>query len=80
MIIDAEVNDKLISNNLKLVSFELISRALEDPSTTEMLDKRKLIENHFSIVKKLPSMEAMKVALERNGVVLEESSIDFLYI
>jgi 5'-3' exonuclease len=79
-IIDAEVNNRTISNNLKLVSFELISRAIENPSTTEMRDKRLIIENMFSKSNQVAPLEKMKDALERNGIVLEESSIDFLYI
>ena len=78
-IVDAEVNDKLISNNLKLVSFELISRAIENPSTTEMRDKRLLIEKRLQPRKDVP-LDLMKDALAKNGVILEESSIDFLYI
>jgi len=79
-IVDAEVNDKTISNNLKLVSFELISRAVEDPSTTEMRDKREVIDKHFRDERWIPTKESMKKALEKNGVFLESTSIDFLYI
>jgi hypothetical protein len=79
-VIQAEINEKRISNNLRLVSFELISRALDNPKTTEMLDRRKSIESHFKNDKKVASSDAMKKALERNGVFLEEASIDFLYI
>ena len=78
-IVQDEINNKTVSNNLKLVSFELISRALNNPSTTDMISKRKLIEKQFS-EKQVASVDAMKEALERNGVFLEESSIDFLYI
>lgn len=79
-IIDAEVNHKTISNNLKLVSFELISRALDNPSSTDMIDKRKIIEKYFLEDRAVAPLESMKKALEMNGVFLEESSIDFLYI
>ena len=79
-IVDAELKDKTISNNLKLVSFELISRAIENPSTTEMRDKRLIIEKHFNAQRNPVPLEKMKDALLRNGVMLEESSIDFLYI
>lgn len=78
-IIQDEVNNKTISNNLKLVSFELISRALDNPNSTDMISKRKFIEKRFSD-KQVSSANAMKEALEKNGVFLEESSIDFLYI
>ena len=79
-VVDAEVKNKTISNNLKLVSFELISRAIENPSTTEMRDKRLIIEKHFEKDRQYVPLEQMKDALARNGVMLEESSIDFLYI
>jgi len=78
-VVQDEVNNKTISNNLKLVSFELISRALDNPSTTDMIAKRKLIEKQFSD-KQVSPVAVMKEALEKNGVFLEESSIDFLYI
>lgn len=78
-IVQNENETKLISNNLKLVSFELISRAVEDPSTTEMNDKRKLIiktleDNTYS------PRESLKKALVTNNIILEDASVDFLYI
>lgn len=79
-VVDAEVNDNTISNNLKLVSFELLSRELENPSRTEIIDKRNIIEKQFLTEKEIYPLESMKTALQRNGVFLEESSIDFLYI
>jgi len=78
-IIEAESKNKTISNNLKLVSFELLSRALDSPNSTEMIEKKKHIENimkTFNIAKR----ESMVSALERNGVFLEGNSIDFIYI
>lgn len=79
-IVDEEINHKKISDNMRLVSFEIISRELENPKTTEMIDKRKIIEKLFNDEVIIPPAEAMKKALEMNGVFLEESSIDFLYI
>lgn len=78
-VIDAEVQNKVISNNLKLVSFELISRAIDNPATTELLEKRKIIEKIMDNNEIYP-LESLKNALEKNGVFLGESSIDFLYI
>lgn len=78
-VIDAEVKDKAISNNLKLVSFELISRAIDNPVTTELLEKRKIIEKIMDDNEIYP-LESLKNALEKSGVFLGESSIDFLYI
>jgi hypothetical protein len=74
------MKDKTISNNLRLVSFELISQALDNPSKTEMITKRQIIEKMFSEEKQTPSCESMKKALEMNGVMLEDSSIELLYI
>jgi hypothetical protein len=63
-VVDAEVNSQVISKNLKLVSFELISRALDDPDTTEMIDKRKIIEKVLS-EKEVYPLESMKTALQK---------------
>jgi hypothetical protein len=78
-VVDQETKTKVLSKAIKLISFELLSRELDDPSTTEMLDKRKLIEQRMSEKEVVP-LESMKTALIKNGVYLEESSIDFLYI
>jgi hypothetical protein len=79
MVVDAELTDKIISNNLKLVSFELISRALDNPSKTEMIEKRKIIEDIIRLHTSYP-LESIKKALAKTGVFLQESSIDLLYI
>jgi len=79
-IVQEEVEKQTISKNLKLVSFEMISRALDRPSSTEMIDKRKHIEKIFKETRQTSSASAMKKALEMAGVFLEEASIDFLYI
>jgi hypothetical protein len=78
-VVDAEINEKVISNNLRLVSFELISRALDNPVKTDMIDKKKLIDGYLQEGQSYPS-NAVKNVLERLGVVLEDSSIDFLYL
>jgi hypothetical protein len=80
VVVNDETKNKTISNNLRMVSFELISRTLDDPPSTEMRDKRLIIEKHFSDEKTVSPLETMKKALEMGGVFLEESSIDFLYI
>ncbi|MHA1814482.1 MAG: hypothetical protein ACTSX1_00605, partial [Candidatus Heimdallarchaeaceae archaeon] len=79
-IVDAEVANKTISNNLRLVSFELISRAIDNPIKTDMIEKRKVIERQFLGEREVYPLESMKKALEKNNVLLESSSIDFIYI
>ena len=77
-VFDAESKNKFISNNLKLVSFELISRALDKPSNTEMIKKKNHIYdvlNNEEIVK----LEVMKKALNKTGVFLESDDLDSLY-
>lgn len=78
-VVDAELKNKRISDNLKLVSFELLSRALDNPNTTEMIGKRKIIEDRINSNTPYP-VASLKTALTKLGVYLEESSIDFLYI
>jgi len=78
-VVDEEVKKQTVSKNLRLVSFEMISRELEDPSSTEILEKRKLIEKILNTEEKV-SCNAMKKALEKHQVYLEESSLDFLYL
>jgi len=78
-VVVQEQKDKTLSKAIRLISFELLSRELDDPNTTEMLEKRELIEKRMS-EKEIVPLESMKTALIKNGVYLEESSIDFLYI
>lgn len=44
LVLQKEKDEKIVSTNLRLTSFELISRALDEPPTTEFLEKRKHIE------------------------------------
>jgi hypothetical protein len=78
-VVVQENKDKTLSKAIRLISFELLSRELDDPNTTEMLDKRKLIEKRMSENMTVP-LESMKTALMKLGVYLEESTIDLLYI
>lgn len=78
-VVDAEFTAQKITKSLRLVSFELLSRELDDPNSTEMLEKLKHLERILQYDKIVPKKD-LKEALERNGVILEHSSIDFLYI
>lgn len=77
-VISAEAKDNLISKNLRLVSFELISRFFEDPSTTEMLDRKVQVHQLFTAVKKPALLENIKKALEMNRVFFGDE-LDNLY-
>jgi len=78
-VVESEIKNKTVSNNLKLVSFELISREVDDPSSIEMNDRRTQIVEAMK-PKECASLNSMKIVLEKIGVFLDESSIDFLYI
>jgi len=77
IVINEEIKNSTISNNLKLVSFELLSRELDDPSSTEILDKKKHIQNILSD-NSIANKESMKLALQRSGIIIGED-IDVLY-
>jgi len=79
MIVDAEVNNKVISNNLKLISFELLSRSLDFPEKTEMIDRRNDIKKIINNKDYYPR-DSIKNALSKMNVLLEDGSIDFLYL
>ena len=78
-IIENEKSTKKISNNLKLVSFELISRALDTPTNTEMIKRREKIEKVIND-NDVYSASSLKTALANVGVFLETSAIDLLYL
>jgi hypothetical protein len=75
---EKEEKEKTISNNLKLVSFELLSRYLDDPDTTEMLEKRKIIEDILAN-DEIIELECMRGALEKSRVYLTDGILDNIY-
>lgn len=77
-IVDQEAKNSLISNNLRLVSFELLSRELDNPSTTEMIEKKEFI---LSILRnnKQARLESMKKALEMNRVFIDRDILEVIY-
>ncbi len=77
-IIESEINNKVISTNLKLVSFELLSRVIDSPHNTEILKKRELIESVI-MDNTISSKESIQKALDMNRVFLESNSLDIVY-
>lgn len=78
VILQEEENNRLVSRNLKLVSFELISRALDNPTSTEMFDRK--VELYRKIANKnvLP-FKLMESVLEKSGVYIGSDALDVLY-
>lgn len=77
-VIEKEKNEKLISNNLKLLSFEIISRFFENPDSTEMLERRDKLIKLVTEPSVPANIEKIKKALDMNRVFLGEE-LDVLY-
>ncbi len=77
-ILAAEQKEKRISNNLKLVSFEILSRVFDDPDTTEMMGRKKRFEKIMS-EKSEVSKETMRTVLDQHNVEIMEDSLDIVY-
>lgn len=78
-VVESEKSTKKVSNNLKLVSFELISRAFDKPTNTEMIKRREKLKKTLR-EDNVCSLDSLKTALTGVGVFLETSAIDFLYL
>lgn len=77
-IIEEERKNKLISNNLKLISFEIISRVVDDPPTTEIMERRNKIHNILND-KKIINSNMMYEALEKLNIDFDASKLYSLY-
>ena len=77
-IISEESTSKIISRNLKLVSFEVLSRFFDSPNSTEMLDKKnKLLQtlNNNDVIDK----QVLKESLEKSRVLFDYDDFDNLF-
>jgi len=77
-ILAAESKEKRISDNLKLVSFEILSRVFDDPDTTEMLGRKRRFDKIMTSEESV-SLEAMRSALEKNNVEILGEDLDIVY-
>lgn len=77
-LIENEKNYKSLSNNLKLVSFELLSMFLDNPKTTEALSHKNKIHDIFKN-KKIININNIKQALDKLNILLENDEIDIIY-
>jgi hypothetical protein len=77
-VVQEELERSLISINLKLVSFEVLSHVLDNPPSTEIVERRKYVQE-VCVSNKIAPIEAMKKALEMHNVYLEEDSLDIIY-
>lgn len=77
-IVDEEDKNKLISRNLKQISFELISRYLESPDTTEDIKRREKIFETLNSTKKA-TLKSFKKSLEMNHIFVEGDELEVIY-
>ena len=77
-ILAAEAKEKRISDNLKLVSFEILSRVFDDPDTTEMLGRKRRFDKIVN-TKELTILETMRETLEKSGVEILGEDLDVVY-
>lgn len=77
-VVEHEDENKLISRNLKQVSFELISRYVENPDSTEMIKRRDKIFETLNNSKKA-TLKSFKKSLEMNRVFLEGDELEIIY-
>lgn len=70
-IVEKETSEKLISNNLKLVDFEVISRYFDAPLSTETIQRKKTVIETLN-TQNIVSIDKLKPALEMVGVYLQE--------
>lgn len=77
-VILEELNKKTISTNLKLISFEILSKLLDDPPSTEMLDKRKRIESILN-ENSITPYDNMVKALNMSKIYVDEDVLETIY-
>lgn len=77
-VIDAELNEGLISKNLKLISFELLSRAVDDPVESKMNERREHLKKCLN-QKEVVELKVMTETLKRFNVTLDENSLTSIY-
>jgi hypothetical protein len=77
-VVDAELNTGLITKNLKLISFELLSRALDDPIESKMNERKAhlaKIVNDKEIIK----LGVMTDTLKKFNITIEEDALNSIY-
>jgi len=77
-VIDEEQNNNLISDNMKLVSFELLSRFLDDPDSMEMVKRKSYIDEILND-SSFALQEAIENALTQMRVTIIEEDLGAIY-
>jgi len=77
-IVSGENELKIVSRNLKLVSFEVLSKFFDNPNSTEMLDRKnkmiQVLENKETI-----DREVLQESLEKSRILFDYDDFSNLY-
>jgi hypothetical protein len=71
-------NIDIVARNLKLVGFEMLSRYIDNPNSTELVEKRKVIENSIKN-KRVVDETVLLEALRKNSVYVTDEEFSNLY-
>jgi hypothetical protein len=77
-VVDAEINDGLLTKNLKLISFELLSRAIDDPTESKMIERKDHLRKTLNEKKNI-KLDVMSETLKRFNVTLDEDALNSIY-
>jgi 5'-3' exonuclease len=77
-VVDAELDSGLITKNLKLISFELLSRAIDDPTESKMYDRKAYLIKVLN-EKQIIKLKVMNETLKRFNVTLDENALNSIY-
>jgi hypothetical protein len=78
-IVDSENISKEISKNVRLISFELLSRECDDPNTTEMLDMVRYIKKILNNDNTIYTSKSIYDALAKIGIHFEDDQLSYLW-
>jgi hypothetical protein len=77
-VVDAELFDGVLTRNLKLISFELLSRAVDDPIESHMNERK----GHLIKIlneKETTKLDVMNETLKKFNVILDEDALNSIY-
>ena len=77
-IVSEENTSKIVSRNLKLVSFEVLSRFFDNPSSTEMSDKKSKVIQILNSQEIIPK-DVLREGLEKSRVLFDDDDFSNLY-
>ncbi|GAH29315.1 unnamed protein product [marine sediment metagenome] len=77
-VVDAELFDGVLTRNLKLISFELLSRAVDDPIESHMNERKGQLIKILN-EKEITKLDVMNETLKKFNVILDEDALNSIY-